>query len=475
MTSARKITLTDTGEVFVGFETVEAAAQPRPRRYALLVFCDGEAQLQTLAADAAIVVGRDAPSEIVVDDASVSRQHARFVLRDGQVIAEDLDSRNGTFVRGERIRDRRLAPGDEVQVGRARIVLAATHSPEQADGEELPASDSEFVIRNARMKQLYEYVDRAARANVPVLILGETGCGKEHVARAVHLRGPRGDGPFVPVNCAAIPSGLVESTLFGHERGAFTGAAARSVGMFERASGGVLFLDEVGELSQGAQAALLRAIETRRICRVGGKSEISVDVRVVAATHCDLAAMIKENAFRQDLYFRLSGVVLEVPPLRERPDEIEPMIDIFLARACREWALPARRTTPEARQALVRYHWPGNVRQLRQAVERAGLLAEGDTVRIGDLPDYVAESGTRSREAAVFPPAITDLALDQQLLRYERLLIEEGLRRAGGNRQTAAKLLRIPVRTLFRRMRACGIGADKNSTASDNTDSNEAS
>jgi two-component system, NtrC family, response regulator AtoC len=472
LTTARKITLTDTCEVFVGYE---AEAPAHPSRRALLIFCDGEAQLQALSPDAAVVIGRAAPSEVIIDDNSVSRQHARFVLSGDDVIVEDLDSRNGTFVAGQRIREQRLKPGDEVQVGRARVVLAATGATAGPETANAVSSEGDFIIRNARMKELYEHAHLAARASVPVLVLGETGSGKEHVANTLHLQGPRRDGPFVAVNCAAIPAGLVESTLFGHERGAFTGAASRGVGVFERANHGVLFLDEVGELNPNAQAALLRALETQRICRIGATTEIAVDVRVVAATHCDLAAMIEKGAFRQDLYFRLSGVVLEVPPLRERPDEIEPMVSLFLSNASREWNRPRRDLTAEAMQAITRYAWPGNVRQLRQALERAALLGVGDAIAEADLPEYVLQ-GVRTPEAAVtVPSSLTELALDQQLLRHETALIEEALRRAGGSRQTAAKLLRIPLRTLYRRMRACGIGTERRAGSTSGSGEFEAS
>jgi DNA-binding NtrC family response regulator len=402
----------------------------------------------------AVVVGREAPSEIVVNDASVSRQHARFSLEDGAIWVEDLGSRNGTFLRGRRIERERLTGGDEVGVGKARVVLAATRVP---DGgiERICASDEDLVVQNPRMKQLYQDAARAARANVPILVLGETGSGKEHVAAAIHREGPRKTEPFVVVNCGAIPTSLLETTLFGHERGAFTGAAARAIGVFERADGGVLFLDEIGELTMSAQVALLRALETRRISRVGGSSEIQVDVRVVAATHCDLEGMIEEGTFRQDLYFRLSGVQLEVPPLRERSDEIAPLSRLFLARARREWDVRAREIAREAMAALERYAWPGNVRQLRHAIERSALLGGGETIAVADLPEYVLARVPETPERT--PPELAvesgDLALKERVRRFERALIDEALRRAGGNRQVAAKLLRIPLRTLFRKMR----------------------
>jgi len=447
-TSTRKITLAGAPECF-DF-AADASDGANERRFALLIFCDAEAQVRLLDRDCPVVVGRELPSEIVVDDPSVSRQHARFTLKDGEVWVEDLDSRNGTFRHGSKLAHERLDAADEVVVGKARIVVAAT----RADARPRSASDSEteHVIVNPKMRQLYSDTKRAARADVPLLVLGETGAGKEHVARTFHREGPRADKPFVAVNCAAIPASLIESTLFGHERGAFTGALARAVGMFERASGGVLFLDEIGDLGLGAQAALLRAIETRRITRVGGLAEIPIDVRLVAATHCDLEDMVEEGTFREDLFFRLNGIQVVVPPLRERPEEIEPLVRLVLAGARREWNVRAERVTPEAMEAIRRYGWPGNVRQLRHAIERAALLGDGGAITGADLPAYVHEVEAPAPPQITIEPH-TEIALKPQLRRYERALIDEALRRTAGNRQMAAKLLRIPLRTLFRKLR----------------------
>jgi DNA-binding NtrC family response regulator len=453
--SVRKVTLTATGEVFVEpRRAVDAAVQ---RRFALLIFCDDDAQLAPLTVGPGIVVGRGLPSEVVVTDASVSQQHARFRLEQGQVWVTDLDSRNGTFLHGSPVADARLNPGDEVQIGRARIVLAATRVAEIPVEE--PGFDvGDYVIKDPAMQRLYDDAARAARADIAVLVLGETGVGKESVVITVHRESARRDKPLIVVNCGAIAPGLLESTLFGHERGAFTGASHQAIGMFERASGGVLFLDEVGELNPSAQVALLRALETQRITRLGSQKEVQVDVRVVAATHCDLEGMVEEGSFRQDLYFRLSGVVLQVPPLRERPSEIEPLVRLFLARARSEWGVRATAIASDALEALARYHWPGNVRQLKHALERAALLAKAETIEARDLPSFIFASP--SLPARPVAPVTIDLGLRQELQRYERSLIEGALQRAAGNREVAAKLLRVPIRTLYRRMRACRIGGD---------------
>jgi DNA-binding NtrC family response regulator len=457
--TTRKITLASVPEFFAVPDGDGDAANRR--RFALLIFCDSEAQVKLLEEDAQVVVGREPPSEIVVDDPSVSRQHARFTLKDSEVWVEDLDSRNGTFLRGKKLTRERLDPSDEVAVGRARISIAATRTGDA--GAPPTASDDDYVIVNPKMQQIYSDTRRAARADVPLLILGETGAGKEHVARTFHREGPRRDKPFVTVNCAAIPASLIESTLFGHERGAFTGATARAVGVFERASGGVLFLDEIGDLGSGAQAALLRAIETRQITRVGGATEISVDVRLVAATHCDLEDMVDEGTFREDLFFRLNAIQVVVPPLRDRPDEIEPLVRLVLSRARTEWPVRAERIADDAMEAIKRYSWPGNVRQLRHAIERAALLGDGDVITRADLPDYVVNNAEPAPVIQFSAEAHAELALKPHLKLYERALIDEALRRTAGNRQLAAKLLRIPLRTLFRKLRVpADSGGDKN-------------
>lgn len=431
----------------------EATDQPgSDRRFALLVFFAAETRVCLLEEGSTIVVGREPPCEIVVRDSSISRQHARFTMRNGEIWAEDLDSRNGTVRADRRIQRERLEPGDDVLVGTARLVLVGTQ-PRPERKSEIPTDLGGFVIQNEKMKRLYEDVARVARTNVPVLILGESGSGKEHAAEAVHGFSTRKDGPFVVVNCAAIPPSLLEATLFGHERGAFTGAVGKAAGMFERANGGTLFLDEIGELTSSAQAALLRAAESQRISRIGSSTDLAVDVRLVAATHCDLDAMVEDGTFRQDLYFRLNGIKLVVPPLRERADEIDLLVQKFVEQSRQEWNVRVEGVTANAMDVLRAYSWPGNVRQLRHAIERAALLSTGGKIRLEDLPDYVFARASGKKEAPQFVTGMEDLALREQLVKFERALIEEALRRTGGNRRAASRLLRIPVRTLFRKVR----------------------
>jgi DNA-binding NtrC family response regulator len=309
------------------------------------------------------------------------------------------------------------------------------------------------------MLEVYGLASRTAKTDAPVLILGETGAGKEHLAWTVHSDSARAAKPFRAVNCAAIPEKLTESILFGHERGAFTGADRRSAGVFEEAEGGTVFLDELAELSRGAQAALLRVLETKKAYRVGGSKELSFDVRVVAATHCDIEKVVKEGGFREDLLYRLNTVTLEVPPLRERTDEIEPLAQLFLGNACADWGMAPKTLPAETLKALQAYDWPGNVRQLRNVIERASLAAQSSSIAPSDLPATILVARNQP-DARMRPPDDASEGLASRLQEYEKRMIEDALARTGGSRPAAAKLLRLPLRTLYRRIRALGISED---------------
>jgi DNA-binding NtrC family response regulator len=321
---------------------------------------------------------------------------------------------------------------------------ASQQSSWAADVEEQP-----LVVRSRAMVELFEEIDGFADASLPVLLLGESGSGKEVVARELHRRGRRRDGPLACINCGAIPRTLTESTLFGHERGAFTGADARAQGVFERASGGTVLLDEVGELSAAAQVALLRVLESRVVTRIGSHREIPVDVRVIAATHRDLEEMCREGTFREDLFYRLNAIILRIPPLRERPEEIPELAQIFLQQANAANKRTVEGIEAAAVRLLCRFDWPGNVRQLRNVVERAVVLARGSRITVEDLPVQLRSPAT----------VITGGSLDlrERVKKHEAELIVEALNRAGGNQKDAAALLNIPLRTLSRKLREHGI------------------
>jgi DNA-binding NtrC family response regulator len=319
-----------------------------------------------------------------------------------------------------------------------------------------PASVTGPILLSRSMRRLYDLVERAARTTLPVLVQGETGSGKELVAQAVHEKSPRSRAPFKALNCATIPASLLESVLFGHERGAFTGAARQAEGVFEQAHGGTVFLDEVGELSAQAQAALLRVLEQRRIVRVGGTKEIEVDARVVAATHRDLSAMVQAGTFRDDLLFRLDALTLTVPPLRERKEEVVPLAELFLARARVQWGASAARLSEDASDALLAYGWPGNVRQLKNAIERAAIICTGDVIDLTDLPEQLW------RETSIAPPALTAAvgearSLPERVREFEIGIIRDAMQRSHGNQALAARMLGVPRRTLASKLLTLGI------------------
>jgi transcriptional regulator with GAF, ATPase, and Fis domain len=283
--------------------------------------------------------------------------------------------------------------------------------------------------------------------------VGETGVGKEVVAEALHRRSARHGRPFVRLNCACLPEGLLESELFGHEKGAFTGADRRKVGYFEAAQGGTIFLDEIGEIPAPLQAKLLRVLEERKITRVGGTQEIEVDVRVVCATNRDLEAEVARRSFREDLFFRISGFTIIVPPLRDRRAEVLPLAEYFLGQMARELGQRAPTVSPDARRALDAYAWPGNVRELRNALERALVLATSGVIDLEDLPERVRE------EAAVAPSPSPAGALDvrQHIADVERASIQAALDACGGNQTQAARKLGLSRRALIYRMEKHGL------------------
>lgn len=313
------------------------------------------------------------------------------------------------------------------------------------------------LIVSASMHAIYRLARRVASNNAPVLILGETGVGKELVARATHTSGGRRDKPFRAINCGAIPPTLLESVIFGHERGAFTGATETSKGVFEDAHGGTLFLDEVGELSLLAQAALLRVMETKQLVRVGGTRTIDVDVRVVSATHCDLESMVQAKTFRADLYHRLNLLTVNVPPLRERLDEIEPLALHFLRSPDLSAHTCAQQISSPALELLCAYGWPGNVRELRNVIERAALLCEGSAIELDDLPERLRERGAPSMSPVSEPDPSVSGGFASLVRAYEMQLIRNALDSAGGNQTRAAEALGMPLRTLVYKLRGYGM------------------
>jgi two-component system response regulator PilR (NtrC family) len=313
----------------------------------------------------------------------------------------------------------------------------------------------DLIGKSEPMKRVMSLIERIASARTSVLVTGESGTGKEVVARALHERGERRDAPFVVVNCGALPETLMESELFGHERGAFTGAAIRKDGLFRAADRGTLFLDEVGELAPALQVKLLRVLQERKVRPIGGEKELEVDVRVVAATNRDVEAEVREGRFRQDLFYRLNVIRLVTPPLRERPEDIPLLAEHFLVK---HGALAGRRLqfSPEVLRWMAQQRYPGNVRELENVVERAVTLATGPRITLADLPDAL-DSGRQPAPRAVSLP--TDgMDLDAFLAETEQRLLLEALERSGGVRKRAARLVGMTFRSFRYRLTKYGLG-----------------
>jgi two-component system nitrogen regulation response regulator NtrX len=318
--------------------------------------------------------------------------------------------------------------------------------------------NADMVGEDPSMGRLRELIARVAATDARVLVSGESGTGKELVATAIHLGSARRDRPFVRVNCAAIPRDLVESEMFGHERGAFTGAAERRIGRFELAHTGTLFLDEVGDLGAEAQAKLLRAIESNEIERLGGGKPIRVDVRIIAATNKDLPRAVADGAFREDLLFRLNVIPVVLPPLRERPDDIPALVRHFTTLHRGRTGHPVPVWAPEGVSLLARYRWPGNVRELANIVERLAILHAGCAIDAAAVRAVLPIGRDTPPEAAALPdPAALDRPLSDTLDDYERTLITRALSTAGGNVAEAARRLKTDRPNLYRRMRRLGI------------------
>jgi DNA-binding NtrC family response regulator len=312
--------------------------------------------------------------------------------------------------------------------------------------------DDDIIGASDAMERVKKMILKVAGSTSTVLVRGESGTGKEKVARAIHKASPRAKETFQAVNCAALNENLLESELFGHEKGSFTGATAQRKGLFETAAGGTLFLDEIGDITPAMQVKLLRALQEKEVTRVGGNRPVPVDVRVVAATNRDLEAMVKDGTFREDLYYRINVIPIHIPPLRERRDDIPPLVDHFVAKHAAAQGRKIKGLSGEARKLIMEYGWPGNVRQLESAVERAILLAETDRLEIEDLPFEIRQS---SEPATSFAFKLPPEGISFEDL--ERSLIVQAMEQSSWNITRAAKLLGLSFRTLQYRLDKFGI------------------
>ncbi len=418
-------------------------------RLQLAVFSGDRVAVYDLLPGRRLLIGRDESCDVRIDMAGVSRQHA--VVHGGPPVeVEDLGSANGTIValadrqsadavtdpvKLVRLASKRceLDVGASINIGSASAVVRLAPALEiDRDG---------LVVADKAMREVYEEAGRAAKSALSILILGETGVGKDVLAQWIHEASPRKGKPLLALNCAALSESLLESELFGYEKGAFTGALQTRPGLLESADGGTVFLDEIGDLPAALQAKLLRVIERREVLRIGARQPRSIDVRFLSATNVDLEQAMERGTFRQDLYFRLNGIAVTVPPLRERRSEIVALAQRFLG--------DAGPITPEAVSVLEKYAWPGNVRELRNVMERAALVATGAPVVPSHLPKKLVD--------AVAPVSGTPETLRSAVADSEKKRILEALARCDGNQTRAAEVLGVSRRTLINRLEEYGI------------------
>jgi two-component system response regulator AtoC len=428
----------------------------------LIVSHHGDRQVYPLPKSGHVELGRSETCTVRLDHSGISRHHVRLYIG-SQLEVEDLGSANGTWLfrcstfdtsdetaqanmnrrlnAGERVP---LASGDTLRIGPMLVELRRT----AGEGHQ-GASQEGFLVNDPKMLVARDLATKAAASSLPVLVLGETGVGKDVLAAYVHSASSRSKAPFVRVNCAALSESLLESELFGHVRGSFTGATDAKEGLIEAAHGGTLFLDELGELSLSTQARLLHVLERSEVTRLGSTKPRSIDVRFIAATNRNLVDEVKRGAFRKDLFYRVNTLVIEVPPLRERPDDILPLAERFVIEARTRSNLPELENpiAPDSRLLLLQHSWPGNVRELRNVMQRAVVLAGGGPIRAQHLSledEFGEESVTVVKDRDDLGAATGDDELDR---------VAKVLAQCGGNQTRAAELLGISRRTMVNRMR----------------------
>jgi transcriptional regulator with PAS, ATPase and Fis domain len=387
-------------------------------------------------------IGSHESNSLVIDDQHVSRFHCEIRQTPEGFLIKDLESTNGTLIEGIAVKEGILRSGVTLSLGKTRLKFMTD------DAEvEIPASErtnfGDAVGKSAKMREIFGVLERIAPTDLTVTLVGETGTGKDVIARSIHKASPRAKKPFVVFDCGAVAPNLIESELFGHEKGAFTGAVAERAGAFERADGGTLFLDEMGELALELQPKLLRAIEHRAVRRVGGNDELEVDVRLIAATNKNLEADVRQGKFREDLYFRLSVVTLEIPSLRQRRDDMAELAQAILLQL----GYAEVQVALETMHVLESYDWPGNVRELRNVMESAAAVCEGTTLEPRHLLFF--KPRTKQRE-----PSMQALPLAGKTLEsIEKAAIQQTLEKFAGNKTQAARTLGIAPSTLYEKIK----------------------
>ncbi|HKD40880.1 MAG TPA: sigma 54-interacting transcriptional regulator [Myxococcaceae bacterium] len=416
----------------------------------LVIVGNENAATHQLPTSGTVSIGRSEEASICLLDPAISRRHA--LLHVGpRLTLEDLGSANGTYVRGVRVGSGQtveIEAGDVVEIGTTLLIVQGRSRPRGAAGiVPMPGERP--------MEAINRLIDRIARSNLSVLLLGETGVGKGFIAAELHRRSNRSEGPMVELNCAAFPENLLESELFGYEKGAFTGATQAKRGLLESASGGTVLLDEIGELPIGMQPKLLRVLEEREVMPVGGLRARAVDVRFISATNRDLEGEVAQGKFREDLYFRLNGISVEIPALRKRISEIPGLATSFALEASRRFGFPSRTLSPEAIELLMQYRWPGNIRELRNVVERAFALCSGPCIEAKDIPIAKVALAKAPPALAEDAPGTDDAERGSE--HPERRRILAALDQCGWNQSRAAIALGISRQTLSTRLDAYNI------------------
>jgi two-component system response regulator AtoC len=430
-----------------------------PARVYLNVTCAAATHVIPLFPDDRKVVGRDEKVSLHVDDPTLSRRHAEITLKGDRPVVADLGSTNGTFVNGRKIGGpTEIGHGDVVRLGSTQIGVVETFASARArQGVQAPVESrtvtrdepAAILIKDPSMVRLYAYAERIAPSFSSVILMGETGTGKEVMARHIHQSSKVCKGPFVPINCSTIPEAIAESELFGHEKGAFTGAAARKTGHIEEAHGGTLFLDEVTDLPPPVQPKLLRFLDDRKITRLGGTGTIEVDVRLVCATNRDIEGEVRAGKLRADLYYRLNQFSIYIPPLRSRPLEIPAFAEFFLKAMAGRTGMKTPVIAPDAVQLMMSYPWPGNIRELRNVMERVVVMAGQDGIT-KDLVHAILKHAVG--------PADNASGMYSKIEQLERKMIVDALSGCGGNQTRAARMLGISRRTLLYRLQKYGLG-----------------
>jgi two-component system response regulator PilR (NtrC family) len=429
-------------------EAIAGAPQPFPAIVSDLSMPDGSG-LDVLAA----AKGRSSSTEVILVTAHSTIENALSAMRSGayDFVAKPFEAAELAALVAKAIE---------------KHVIVAENQRLKAQVSRI--ASAEVLGKSAAMRKVLELATRIATARTTVLITGESGTGKERLAREIHERSERASGPFLVVNCGALPEALMESELFGHEKGAFTGAASRHLGLFREADGGTVLLDEVGELPLSLQVKLLRVLQEKTVRPVGAAQELPVDVRVLAATNRDVEADVASGKFRQDLYYRLNVIRLTLPPLRERAEDIPLLAERFIARLGAEMGKDVVGLTPDALRALTAHAFPGNVRELENVIERAVALSGSRVIGLGDLPESISGHAGAPAPSLLELPA-EGLKLDDVLKEAERRLLLEALERSSGVRKRAAELLGITFRSLRYRLQKQGI-ADEGGEAPDDED-----